>query len=1117
MIFLGCFKLILIMSISEDQKWNIIRSHFEYNGFVKHQTHSFDDFIVNGIARILEEEPDIIATFEGKSMGENVEMHTYRISFDNPYISHPTVLESDRTLRKPTPCECRQRNLTYDSPVYVDITETNENTGESTLHRRVVICRIPIMLRSSMCHLNDKTPKERIQMGECEWDFGGYFIVKGNERVLINQQRNLYNKVLVVKGNANKDPNTEYIAEMRSMSEETGHSVSISAKLFKDKKTTFEIPYTKNGILVGILFKALGFIEEEQILELINMDKSDKNIRPYLVRIFRDSFHICSQEDALNYIGRFSKHIIKENERIEYAKQIVERELFPHLGVSSNAKQRGLILGQMLNKLFKTKLGIRTEDNRDNYKNKRIETAGMLCYDLFRTLYKRLLSNTTMKLEKKKQKPDIVSMISKEDGITKGLRSSFSIGNWGAQKNQHVKQGVSQILSRLTYGATLSHLRRLMLQIGKQTKNTKMRQPDPSQFMFICPVETPEGGKVGVVLNLALTAQITTRVSPNLVRDVLDSMDEIKTNIEIILTDEVRIFLNGIIIGVTDVTEQFLETFKELRNCLIIPKSVSIAFDKIDNEINIYSDEGRIIRPILRVENNELLLSEEDGCDWEDLVEKDLVTYVDNSELDDAVIAMDENDLKRYKCDYCEISPTMILGVMAAMIPYPDHSQSPRNLYQSAMGKQAMGIPNLAHLHRTDTVLHVLDYPQKPLVSTKPSQIMGFNDMPSGINAIVAIMCHSGFNQEDSILMNKSAIERGLFSATTYRCHVTEEERKNNVLKKVCIPPLDKQKNNLNYRYLDENGIVKVGTYVNDNDVLVGKICIESDKSGDERITECSLLIKKGQMGYIDRVYDTIKPDGYRLVKIVIRTQKIPEVGDKFASRAAQKGTLGMHFRQEDMPFTADGMVPDIIVNLHAIPSRMTINQLMECVLGKSCTIDGGEGDCTPFDKNSATLANDFCDRLEKNGMERHGNEVMYSGLTGKKLEATIFMGPTYYQRLKHLVSEKMHARPRGQVTTLTRQPTEGRQRDGGLKFGEMDRDCMISHGNSAFLKERLFDQSDPFQVTICDKCGNFASDRGQCRSCETDQVTRVNLAYSSKLVLQELNAMGIKTSITTK
>lgn len=732
------------MSLSQEKVWNILKSNFDYNGFVKHQTYSYDDFIINGIPRILNEEPDILGTFEGKNTGENVEMHTYRISFDNPYIPSPTVLESDRTLRYPTPCECRQRNLTYDSPIYVDITETNENTGESTLHRRVVIGRIPVMLRSSICHLSDKTPQERVEMGECEWDFGGYFIVKGNERVLICQQRNIYNKPLVVPGNPSKDANIEYMAEMRSMSDETGHSVAVSAKLFKDRKITFEIPYTKNGILAGILFKALGFIKKEDILELIDMKMCDKKVEPYLTRIFRDSYHITSQTEALAYIGRFSKHIIKENERLEYARQIIDRELFPHLGVSSSAKQKGLVLGSMINKLLKTKIGLRTEDNRDNYKNKRVETAGTLCYDLFRTLYKRLLSTTTLKLEKKKQKPDIVSMIAKENGITNGLRSSFSIGNWGAHKNQHVKQGVSQILSRLTYGATLSHLRRLMLQIGKQAKNTKMRQPDPSQFMFICPAETPEGGKVGIVLNLSLLSQITTRVSPNLVRDVLEDMDEIITNIDIPLIGQARVFLNGVIVGVSNIPEQFLETFKELRSCHIIPKSVSVAFDKVDNEINIYTDEGRIIRPILRVENNELLIREEDGDDWEDLVEKDLITYVDNSEIDSAVIAMEESDLNKYECDYCEISPTMILGVMAGIIPFPDHSQSPRNIYQSAMGKQAMGMPNLAHLQRTDTVLHVLDYPQKPLVKTKPSQIMGFDDMPSGINAIVAIMCHSG-------------------------------------------------------------------------------------------------------------------------------------------------------------------------------------------------------------------------------------------------------------------------------------------------------------------------------------------------------------------------------------
>jgi len=1045
------------MPLTEDHIQRIIKSHFEHYGFVKHQTDSFDDFIMNGIPRILNEEGDILATFEGKNTGETVEMHTHRISFSDPYVPSPTILESDRKLRNPTPAECRQRNLTYDSPIYVNVKETNESTGESILHRRVVIGRIPIMLRSSVCCLTNSTPKERIKMGECEFDNGGYFIVKGNERVLICQQRNIYNKTLVFQGNATKEPNVEFVAEMRSMSEETGHSVGISAKLLKDKKISFQIPYTKNGILAGILFKALGFVEVKDIIGFINV--KGKEFEPFITRIIRDSYHINTQEEALRYIGRYSKHILsKDSERFDYAKQIIDREIFPHIGINSSPKQRAILLGSMLNKLLKTKVGIRSEDDRDNYKNKRIETAGMLCYDLFRTLFKRLLSSLSARMEKKKQKPDIISIITRENGITNGLRSSFSIGNWGAQKNQHVKQGVSQILSRLTYGATLSHLRRLMLQIGKQAKNTKLRQLGPSQIFYICPVETPEGGKVGIVLNLSLLTQITKRVSPNLIKDVLEDMFEIDTDIEN-LSGELRVFLNGNIIGTTDMPDEFIETFKELRELKIIPSSVSISFCKIDNEINIYSDEGRLIRPVLTLENNKLLLTKDSSDDWEELVENGIITYVDNSEIDEAVIAMEEKDLEKYECKYCEISPTMMMGVMANMIPLPDHSQSPRNLYQCAMGKQAMGMYNYAHLLRTDTVAHVLDYPQKPLVHTKASALMGFNDMPSGINAIVAIMCHSGFNQEDSILMNKSAIERGLFCSTTYRTHVTEEERKNSMLKKICIPDLDKQKNNLNYRYLDNNGVVKVGSYITETDVLVGKVSIEIDKSGDERITECSLVIKKGQSGYVDRVYDTIKPDGYRLVKVVIRTQKIPEVGDKFASRAAQKGTLGMYFRQEDMPFTSDGMVPDIIMNLHAIPSRMTINQLLESILGKSCCVDGGDGDCSPFKKNSATLASEFCDRLEENGMERHGNETMYNGLTGEKMEAEIFMGPTYYQRLKHLVSEKIHARARGQVTTLTRQPTEGRQRDGGKFLPQCYLIVVLVHaivGNIAKFRESL-------------------------------------------------------------
>jgi DNA-directed RNA polymerase II subunit RPB2 len=394
-------------------------------------------------------------------------------------------------------------------------------------------------------------------------------------------------------------------------------------------------------------------------------------------------------------------------------------------------------------------------------------------------------------------------------------------------------------------------------------------------------------------------------------------------------------------------------------------------------------------------------------------------------------------------------------------------------------------------------------------------------------------------NQEDSVIINHGAVQRGLFWATTYRTYSEEEKKEGYNAEKIALPPLDKRKHDANYGLLDENGIVRLrhrvwtdkngknqgggSVYVQKGDVIIGKLTIQTDKDGDEELTDCSVVIKKGEEGYIDRIFVSTTPNGYKLVKVVIRKIKIPEVGDKFASREAQKGTVGMVYPQEDMPWTGEGITPDIIINPHCIPSRMTINQLMESVLGKCCAIEGTYGDATPFtsssiadEKTGKTIAEKLCDRLGMKGYQRCGNEMLYNGMTGEKM-GMFFIGPVYYQRLKHLVSDKLHARSTGPVTTLTRQPLEGRSRDGGLRFGEMERDCMIGHGASKFLQERLFEQSDNYSVTICEKCGNFATNKTECRSCETDQVVDVKLPYVSKLVLQELNAMLIKTHITAK
>jgi len=1174
--------------MSEQHTWNILGDHFKRRGFVQHQIESFNHFLNIGIPRIVTEEPDIVIT----PKTDSDKFTSYKLSFSDIYIPTPTVIEENRELHSFYPSEARQRDLTYDSPIYANVIETLEVEGrepEVSQHLRVVLGRIPIMLRSSRCYLTDMTPPERIQAGECEYDEGGYFLVKGKERVLVSQLRGVYNVPLVFE---QKDK-FQYVSEMRSMSEETGHSVQIQVKIGTDDRTlVFSLPYIKEDIPIGVVFKALGY-QSDQIADLIGLecDKIDKYIRlivndSYFVeetesgfaQFCEDMYAFCAKEldidpkkgkdqiqnaldtlwyklneeeqeewktkttkaNALKYIGARATNPLKETESRAYAEQVVQNEIFPHMGVSSTTRERAYILGHMVHKLLATHVGLRKPDDRDNYINKRVDSPGTLCHDLFRQLFKKYLRSIVDQIEKKKQLPDAMSIIPRLTDITKGFRHCFGTGNWGVPKNSYVKQGVAQILSRLSYGATVSSLRRLSIPVGKESKNAAIRQINPSQIMFICPVETPEGAPVGIVLNMSLLTRISERTPTVLIKEIV----ELCENITLISdfdgpNEESKVFLNGIFLGVSEDPHELVNELKQLRKVNMMPWDVSVSYDDVDDELHICSDEGRLLRPVFTVEDNHLVGTEEDGTNWDELVEKGVITYIDNMEANNAVIAFHQNELGKYRNDYCEIAAAMMLGVMASIIPFPDHSQSPRNTYQSAMGKQAMSIFCLSHLIRADTVVHVLGSPQRPLVGTRGGEMMGFHDMPSGINAIVAIACYTGFNQEDSVIINYSAVQRGLFWATTYRTHSDEEKKEGYNTEKICVPPLDKRKHDANYGLLDSNGIIRKrhpvwtdkngkkhgggAVYVQKGDAIIGKLVIRSDKDGTEELTECSVVIKKGEEGYIDRIFTSITPNGYKLVKVVIRKLRVPEVGDKFASRAAQKGTVGMVYRQEDMPWTCEGITPDIIINPHCIPSRMTINQLMESVLGKSCAIEGTYGDATPFTVSSTgdeskgtTIAEQLCDRLGMNGYQRCGNEMLYNGMTGETM-GKFFIGPVYYQRLKHLVSDKMHARATGPVTTLTRQPLEGRSRDGGLRFGEMERDCMIGHGASKFLQERLYEQSDKYTITICEQCGNFATNKQECQACETDQVVDIKLPYVSKLVIQELNAMMIKTKITAK
>ena len=1096
--------------ISEEQVFSLLKDNLQVNGTAHIQLESYNNFISSGIQKIIDEKSFITILIKGSESSKKVQKYVF--SFGQVFVASPTIVDEDRTVKKLLPNDARLRDLTYESNVYVDIITRmfeDEKMVEERIHQRILLFQIPTMLYSCVCNLKDATKKERQEAGECSYDQGGYFVVNGKERVIVAQQRPNYNFVQVLLIPPTNNSKYKYISEIRSVAEESGYSVLIQSMISVNNRSIFiSLPNIKEAIPAGIVFRALGFGAPEEITNFIGMgyDLGKK----YIKYIIQESAIITTKEEALSFIGKFPMYVIPKEKQDAYAKQIVEMELFPHLGITATLREKAAFLGYMINRLIITVIGIRKDDDRDNVSNKCFEATGLLLHDLFRGVFDGFVKSLIIQLQRR---PDIISVINHTTTITKNIRYCFTTGNWGLRKSNHLKMGVSQVLNRMTYFATLSHLRHIIIPIGKEGKNAKIRQIHTSQFGFICPAETPEGQTSGIVTNFSILTKVSKKTSTILTKETILKCEYFDNNI-----DGIRIFLNGSMIGKTSFISEFVNEIIEKRSQHLFDKEVSIVFDELDNEIRIFCDEGRLMRPVFIVKEGNIIPSS-NIITWDQAVTDGLIRYIDSNEAENSVIAMFPSDLNNNTdgivYDFCEIHPSILLGVCASIIPFPDHSQSPRNCYQSSMAKQALGIPVETYDLRTDTIMHVMDYPQRPLVSTKTAEFLGYNELPSGANPIVAIMPKEGYNQEDSVILNKSSIDRGLFRVTAYFTLSDEETRNNSSnFQTIEIPHPELRNSKNNYAYLDSNGIIKTGVSVKKDDVIIGKVLIKVGKDGSEEKKDVSVVIKPDEEGIIHkvRILSTIK--GYKMVKITIRVIKIPEVGDKFASRAAQKGTCGMIFAQEDMPFTAEGITPDIIINPHCIPSRMTINQLLECILGKGGAILGEFGDATPFSSNSVNIVEKLCDRLEKCGYERHGLEKMFNPYTGEEIPSKIFIGPTYYQRLKHMVSDKIHSRASGHVTMLTRQPLEGRSRYGGLRFGEMERDAMIVHGNSRFLKERLFDMSDPFTVIVCSLCGMISLSQTECRGCKEDKLCTINLPYAAKLLFQELNAMGIKTAL---
>lgn len=1066
----------------------IIDSYFKSNNLAQVQIDSYNDLILRQLPSIIRDQ----------HLNVKVNRHTvFLMEFSNVYIEPPHHILDNETMTI-YPHETRIRDLTYQTQVFVDIivhvVDINSNTVlfQQKLSS-IELFKLPVMLRSCICNL---TNNDDTKNSECTLDNGGYFIIKGKERVLVAQERINYNYIYVYSDKVYKKTKYSHFAEIRSVKEDADYSVLTKIKFGTNDLLYCTLPYISQDIPLVILLKALG-------LEELRVEDKFQSIVDKSWTLYENT----TREEALNLISELVTSQSEVSKKITYIEQTLENELLPHLGIHTPLIEKAKFLLIMVHKLLRVVTGVRPEDDRDHICNKRVEMTGELIGKLFKAIFKQALKNIATNVQRKEEY-NIIPTLQKYN-ISQKLLKCFTTGNWGAPKSTYIRQGVSQVLSRLSYISFVSHLRRVVVPIGKESKNSDVRQLHSTNFGFIDGVETPEGAAVGIVKNMALCTSVSVPIDNTIVYECLHYLLS-----DYLSTTGVLILVNGISYKYTPDALVFVRAFRHFRNQHYIPSTVSICYDDIENEIIIASDGGRLLRPVIQCRKGILKELETYKHDWDTLIEKSIIVFLDAGEIEMSTIAMNLSsnlEVAAEGYDFCEIHPSIILGVCSSIIAFPEHSQAPRNVYVASMMKQGICTYALNYNLRYDTSGLVLNYSQKRLVTTQMSKLSGFEEVPSGLNAIVAIACYTGQNQEDSILMNKAAVDRGLFRIMSYRTVTANENKFGTHLRDSIEVPHQFTQPGYNYSKLDYDGIISVGEKVEEGDVLVGKVYYEDE----EPTRDCSIVCKIHEEGIVDSVCVSLNASGYKLVKIRVRKEYIPEMGDKFVELSAQKGTLGALVSQEDMPFNSEGITPDIVINAHAIPSRMTINALLSILCGKASALSGEEQDATAFCHKGEDLVEKAGSILREKGYDYLNNEVLYNGMTGKPLKAHIFMGPTYYQRLKHLVANKIHARgSTGNVQLLSRQPCAGRARSGGLRLGEMERDALITHGTSIFLKERLFDMSDPYQVNICSSCGTMVHHSNQCMVCNKVVIDTVNIPYACKLLFQNLQAMGLKVNI---
>jgi len=1111
----------------------------------------------------------------GKSVGE-----------PTIWTDKPEIKEASGASNQITPNEARLRDLNYLAPVTLKVRIVEDGLEKEP--ENIKIGDIPVMVRSKVCTLYganldsyieknngpiNATRKEKLQyIGEDPDDSGGYFIISGSERVIVSLEDLAPNKILVEY----EEKYDSKIEVAKVFSQKGGFRALTAMEKGSDGIITVSIPSVAGTIPLVILMKALGMEKDVDVHDSI---ASGHEMDPIIYANIEEAKNpkifppngVNNLEDAIAYLEkRFAAGQAKEF-REKKVSQMIDKSLLPHLGDSKDDRlKKAIYLGRMARSLLELNLGMRKEDDKDHLANKRIKLTGDLLDELFRNSFQSVMKDLKYQLERtyNRKKGIRLRPAVRQDLLTQKILHAMATGNWIGGRT-----GVSQLLDRVSNVSTLSHLRRIISPLTRSQPHFEARDLHPTQWGRICPNETPEGQNCGLVKNAALIINVTEGINPELILEFLSGMD-----LKEVVKEEQgagRVYLNGDFVGYHDDPAGLTQTIREERRKGKLSDEVNVRFDAETREVIVNCDRGRIRRPLLVVNdgntviNAEMLQKLEEGeYSIKDIVKRGALEWVDAEEEENLYISVyaydfpercpscnsylyrsklswinpgQTNQEPMLRCEICkgqfsvpllltkehthlEVDPALILGVVASVIPYPEHNSSPRITMAAAMTKQSIGLSSTNFRIRTDTRGHMLHYPQIPMVKTRVMDYIKYEKRPAGQNFVVAILSYQGYNIQDALVMNKASMERGLGRSSFFRTYSAEERRyPGGQEDKFEIPTHDVLGARAEdyYKNLDEFGIIFPESYVEGSDVLVGKTSpprfLEEggEKLGPQRRRESSITMRPNEKGYVDNVILTVSESNSRVVKIKVRSERIPELGDKFASRHGQKGVIGAVVPQEDMPFTEEGIIPDLIINPHAIPSRMTVGHILEMIGGKVSTMKCEIGDGTIF---NGEPEKSLREGLVKYGFRHTSTEVMYDGITGRKFDVDIFTGVIYYQKLHHMVAGKFHARSRGPVQILTRQPTEGRSRQGGLRFGEMERDTLIAHGAAMVIKDRLLDQSDGTILYVCGNpsCGHVAIfDRRKgvprCPVCgNTGNIHPIETSYAFKLMRDELMSMGV-------